>query len=85
MSKRFKVIDNNIVDTLDELPPLVLSCRDYADEWCTFINDTLFYKNYYKEQESKLRKRLESVLTENWNLNITMDVLCEKLFKLNNL
>ena len=50
-------------------------CREVIEYW----NDTLMYKNYYSDEEAKLRKKVSEVSSENFRLHICINVLIDML------
>ena len=50
-------------------------CREVIEYW----NDTLMYKNYYSDTESRLRKQVSEVSSENFRLHICITVLIDML------
>lgn len=50
-------------------------CREVIEYW----NDTLMYKNYYSDAESRLRKQVSEVSSENFRLHICINVLIDML------
>lgn len=81
--KRFYMIvyDGKYIvkDKENEVPSVRCKNEGECREVIEYLNDTLMYKNYYSDEESRLRKKTSELSTENFKLHMCINVLIDML------